>query len=73
MAGGMESHFFQALNLQVSKPEVWQKSFCLMNFRYVPENVSLSKIIQAEEMAVPYATTAGRTHPHTLKITSSQD
>ena len=41
MAGGMELHFFRALNFQISEPEFWQKSLFLRDFRDVPANFGL--------------------------------
>ena len=40
-AGGMELHFFRALNFQISEPEIWQKSLFLRNLRDFPENFGL--------------------------------
>ena len=41
MAGGMELHFFGALNFQTSEPEIWRKSLFLRKFRDFPGNFSL--------------------------------
>ena len=41
MAGGMELHFFRALNFQISEPEIWQKSLFLRNFQDFAANFGL--------------------------------
>ena len=44
MAGGMELHFFRALNFQISEPEIWQKSPFQRNLRGFLVNFGLWKI-----------------------------